>query len=70
MHVATQDARWWRPTDAQLLIALSCLHEVRAQIDELEVAVADVAMQSEHAREKLIADGNSDSYALKLTALE
>jgi hypothetical protein len=83
VHVVAQDARRWRPTDAQLLIALSRLHEARARIDELELAVADAATQSERAREKLTYvagvtaahDGHSDSYArfeqeLKLTALE
>jgi hypothetical protein len=77
VHVVAQDARRWPPTDAQLLIALSRLHEARARIDELELAVADMATQSERAREKLTYvtgvmahDGNSDSYALKLTALE
>ena len=62
------------------MIALSRLHEARARIDELELAVAGAATQSERGREKLtyltgVKNGDSDSYArfeqeLKLTALE
>jgi hypothetical protein len=37
----------------QLLMALTRLHEARTRIDELELAVADAATQSERAREKL-----------------
>src|SRR6266702_4302816 len=47
------DARRWRFEDAQLLIALSQLHEARARIDKLEHAVADAATHSERACEKL-----------------
>jgi hypothetical protein len=39
--------------DAQLLIALSRLHEARARLDKLEHAVVDAATQSERAYEKL-----------------
>jgi hypothetical protein len=38
----------------QLLIALGRLHEAKERIDELELAVADAATQSERAREKLL----------------
>jgi hypothetical protein len=79
MHAAAEDAKRWRSKD-QLLIALGRLHEARARIDELELAVADAATQSERAREKLtyvtsVKNGDSDSYGrfeqeLKLTALE
>jgi hypothetical protein len=67
--------RQWRSTDAQLLITLSRLHEAQARIDELELAVADAATQSERAREKLTYVATVDSYAsfeqeLKLSALE
>jgi hypothetical protein len=34
-------------------MALGRLHEAKARIDELELAVADAATQSERAREKL-----------------
>jgi hypothetical protein len=47
------DARQWGFADAQLLIALSRLHEARARIDKLEHAVVDAATQSERACEKL-----------------
>ena len=43
----------WGFADAQLLIALSRLHEARARIDKLEHAVVDAATQSERACEKL-----------------
>jgi|SRR6266850_3937297 len=79
MQAAAEDAKRWRSKD-QLLIALGRLHEARARIDELELAVADAATQSERAREKLtyvtgVKNGDSDSCArfeqeLKLTALE
>ena len=77
---AGEDPRQWRTTDAQLLIALSRLHEARARVDELELAVADAATQSDRAREKLtyvaaVAANDVDSSArfeqeLKLTALD
>jgi len=77
---AGEDSRQWRATDAQLLIALSRLHEARARIDELEIAVADAATQSERARDKLmyvaaVTANDMDSCArfeqeLKLTALD
>jgi hypothetical protein len=80
VYSAAEDAKRWWSNDAQLLIALSRLHEARARIDQLELAVADAATQSERAREKLtyvagVMNGDSDSYArfeqeLKLTALE
>jgi hypothetical protein len=84
IRLAAEDAKRWRSTDAHMLIALSRLHEARARIDELELAVADAATQSERAREKLTyvagvsaenGGGDSDAYArfeqeLKLTALE
>jgi hypothetical protein len=67
-----------------LLIALSRLHEAQTPIDELELAVADAAMQSERTPEKLTyiagvsaknSGGDSDVYTrfeqeFKLTALE
>ena len=78
-HVG-EGARRWKSTDAQLLIALSRLHKARARIDELEHAVADAAVQSERAQEKLafiaaVTVHDVESYArfeqeLKLTALE
>ncbi len=37
----------------QMLMVLSCQHEARARIDELEYAVADSVTQSERAKEKL-----------------
>jgi hypothetical protein len=43
----------WGFADAQLLFALSRLHEARARIDKLEHAVVDAATQSERAREKM-----------------
>lgn len=43
----------WGFADAQLLIALSRLHDARARIDKLEHAVVDAATQSERACEKL-----------------
>jgi len=79
---AGEDPRQWRATDAQLLMALSRLHEARSRIDELELAVADAATQSERAREKLtyvaaaaVTANDLDSCArfeqeLKLTALD
>jgi len=82
VHAAVEDATRSWSRDARLLIALSRLHKARTRIDELELAVADVASQSERAREKLkyfagvtTEDGDLDSYArfeqeLKLTALE
>ena len=56
------DARQWGFADAQLLIALSRLHEAHARIDKLEHAVVDAATQSERACEKLayIAAGAGD----------
>jgi len=47
------DTARWGFADAQLLIALSRLHEARARIDRLEHAVVDAATQSELACEKL-----------------
>ena len=82
VHAAVEDATRSWSRDARLLIALSRLHKARTRIDELELTVADVASQSERAREKLkyfagvtTEDGDLDSYArfeqeLKLTALE
>jgi len=77
VHVAVQDVRRWRPMDVQLLIVLSCLHEVWARIDELELTVVDMATWLECAWEKLTYvvgvmahDGNSDLYMLKLMALK
>jgi hypothetical protein len=80
VHASAEDEKRWRSKDTQLLIAFSRLHEARARIDELELAVADAATQSDRAREKLtyvagVKNGDSDSYArfeqeLKLTVLE
>lgn len=82
MHATVEDVTRSWSTDARLLIALSRLHEARARIDELELAVADAASQSERVREKLAyfagittEDGDLGSYArfeqeLKVTALE
>jgi hypothetical protein len=82
VHASAEDEKRWRSKDTQLLVAFSRLHEARARIDELELAVADAATQSERAREKLtyrdvagMKNGDSDSYErfeqeLKLTALE
>ncbi|KAH9996967.1 hypothetical protein BJV74DRAFT_274589 [Russula compacta] len=50
---AAENPRRWRTSDAHLLVALGRLHEARARIDELELAVARAATQSERAREKL-----------------
>ena len=52
MHVVVQDTRW-QVMDMQLLIVLSHLHEAGGLIDELELAVADAASQSECLWEKL-----------------
>lgn len=61
---AAEDPRRWRSSDAHLLVALGRLHEARARIDELELAVAEAATQSERAQEKLtyvaVADGDDD----------
>ena len=82
MHAAEEDATRSWSADALLLITLSRLHKVWARIDELELTVADAALQSERAWEKLTyfadvttEDGDLDSYAwfeqeLKLMALE
>ncbi len=77
VHMVVQDAQQWQLMDVQLLIVLSCLHEAQAQINELELVVADAAMQSECAHEKLTYvagvmahDSNLDLYVLKLMALK
>jgi len=82
VHAAEEDATRSWSADARLLITLSQLHEMWAQIDELELTVVDAALQSEHAWEKLAyfadvttEDSDLDSYAqfeqeLKLTALK
>lgn len=82
VHAAVEDATRSWSRDARLLIALSRLHEAQTRIDELELAAAGAASQSERAREKVkyfagvtTEDGDLDSCArfeqeLKLTALE
>jgi len=61
------DARSWGFADAQLLIALSRLHEARARIDKLEHAVVDAATQSERACEKLTAFGHKGCFEKEVT---